>query len=92
MPNGALIVVELRRSRRYSLCPPRTSDIQERIESPNLLVLTYWARLEWTDIFANPTSDQRPWAQTRALQRKTVYASQLIHDTIANGQIEGVEY
>ncbi len=76
------IVVELFQSQGCSSCPPANAALNEIAGQNNIIALnfavTYWDRLGWKDIFADPAYTQRQYDYASALHGDNVYTPQVI--------------
>ena len=62
-------VVELYQSQGCSSCPPANAVLNSVADRPDVLALsfavTYWDRLGWKDIYAQPAYGARQWEYSR---------------------------
>lgn len=76
------VVVELFQSQGCSSCPPANANLNAIASRPDVLALsfavTYWDRLGWKDIFAQPAFTQRQWDYAKAGGRGNVSTPQMI--------------
>lgn len=75
-------VVELYQSQGCSSCPPANAVLNAIADRPDVLALsfavTYWDRLGWKDIFAQPAYTARQWEYSKAGGRSNVSTPQMI--------------
>jgi hypothetical protein len=75
-------VIELYQSQGCSSCPPALKVLDEVANRPDVLALnfavTYWDRLGWKDIYAQPAYTARQWDYSHAQGRGNVQTPQLI--------------
>ena len=75
-------VVELYQSQGCSSCPPANAVLNSVADRPDVLALsfavTYWDRLGWKDIFAQPAYTARQWEYSKAGGRSNVSTPQMI--------------
>ena len=75
-------VIELFQSQGCSSCPPANANLNAIAGQPNVLALsfavTYWDRLGWKDIFAQPGFTQRQWDYAKFTGRGNVSTPQMI--------------
>ena len=75
-------VVELYQSQGCSSCPPANAVLNSVADRPDVLALsfavTYWDRLGWKDIFAQPAYTARQWEYAKAGGRSNVSTPQMI--------------
>ncbi len=76
------VVVELFQSQGCSSCPPANSALNAIADRTDVIALnfsvTYWDRLGWKDIFAEPEFTQRQYNYASALGDSNVYTPQVI--------------
>ncbi len=76
------IVVELFQSQGCSSCPPANAALNAITDRRDVIALnfsvTYWDRLGWKDIFADPDYTQRQYNYANALGDSNVYTPQVI--------------
>lgn len=75
-------VIELFQSQGCSSCPPANANLNAIAGRPDVLALsfavTYWDRLGWKDIFAQPGFTQRQWDYAKSGGRGNVSTPQMI--------------
>lgn len=75
-------VVELFQSQGCSSCPPANANLNRIADRPDVLALsfavTYWDKLGWKDLFAQPSFTERQWDYARAGGRQQVATPQMI--------------
>lgn len=75
-------VIELFQSQGCSSCPPANANLNAIAGRPEVLALsfavTYWDRLGWKDVFAQPAFTQRQWDYARFGGRANVSTPQMI--------------
>ena len=75
-------VIELYQSQGCSSCPPALAVLDQIDDRPDVLALnfavTYWDRLGWKDIYAQPAYTARQWDYSHAQGRGNVQTPQLI--------------
>jgi hypothetical protein len=80
-------VIELYQSQGCSSCPPALGVLDQVANRPDVLALnfavTYWDRLGWKDIYAQPAYTARQWDYSHAQGRSNVQTPQLI----VNGKV-----
>lgn len=76
------VVLELFQSQGCSSCPPANANINAIADQPGILALsfavTYWDKLGWKDIFAQPAYTQRQWDYANTSKRGEVYTPQVV--------------
>jgi hypothetical protein len=76
------VVVELFQSQGCSSCPPANAALNELADRKDVIALsfavTYWDRLGWKDIFADPAYTQRQRDYASALGNDGVYTPQIV--------------
>jgi len=76
------VVVELFQSQGCSSCPPANAAVNAIAGRPDVLALsfavTYWDKLGWKDVFADPAYTRRQWEYARAGGRGNVATPQVI--------------
>lgn len=76
------VVVELFQSQGCASCPPANAAVNAIAGRPDVLALsfavTYWDRLGWKDVFADPAYTRRQWEYARAAGRPNVATPQVI--------------
>lgn len=76
------VVLELYQSQGCSSCPPANANINAIADQPGILALsfavTYWDKLGWKDIFAQPAYTQRQWDYANTSGRGEVYTPQVV--------------
>ncbi|MFM2020620.1 MAG: hypothetical protein RJB02_328, partial [Pseudomonadota bacterium] len=76
------VVVELFQSQGCSSCPPANLALNAIADRRDVIALnfsvTYWDRLGWKDIFADPEYTQRQYNYASALGDSNVYTPQVI--------------
>ncbi len=76
------VVVELFQSQGCSSCPPANAALNAIADRKDVIALnfsvTYWDRLGWKDIFADPEYTQRQYNYASALGDSNVYTPQVI--------------
>jgi hypothetical protein len=76
------VVVELFQSQGCSSCPPANAALNAIADRNDVIALnfsvTYWDRLGWKDIFADPEYTQRQYNYASALGDSNVYTPQVI--------------
>ena len=74
--------MELFQSQGCSACPPANAILNRLADRPDLLPLnfgvTYWDRLGWKDVFADPAYTARQWEYAKAGGRGNVATPQFI--------------
>ena len=82
-PPARLTIVELFTSQGCSSCPPANANLAALADAradvvPLSFGVTYWDRLGWKDVFAQPAFTQRQWAYAAAFGRRTVATPEMV--------------
>lgn len=76
------VVVELYQSQGCSSCPPANAALNAIATRSDVIALsfavTYWDRLGWKDIFADPAYTNRQYAYAKTLGEDGVYTPQVV--------------
>ncbi len=76
------VVVELYQSQGCSSCPPAIANVNALAARDDVLPLmfavTYWDRLGWKDVFAQPAFTARQWDYAKGLGNANVWTPQVV--------------